>query len=42
MTRGSYCFSAATSTLAILVMPAADGIDWVWEHRIEDLMKVGI
>ena len=21
---------------------AAEGIDWVWEHRIEDLQKAGI
>jgi hypothetical protein len=21
---------------------AADGIDWVWEHRIEDLEQLGI
>ena len=21
---------------------AAEGIDWVWEHRIEDLLKLGL
>lgn len=21
---------------------AAEGIDWIWEHRIEDLAKLGI
>ncbi|MGX8697634.1 MAG: XamI family restriction endonuclease, partial [Prevotella sp.] len=21
---------------------AADGIDWIWEHRIEDIEKLGI
>jgi type II restriction enzyme len=21
---------------------AAEGIDWVWEHRIDDLLKIGI
>jgi hypothetical protein len=21
---------------------AAEGIDWVWEHRIDDLLKVGL
>ncbi len=21
---------------------AADGIDWIWEHRMEDLLQLGI
>jgi len=21
---------------------AAEGIDWVWEHRIDDLVKLGL
>ncbi|NUN98209.1 MAG: XamI family restriction endonuclease, partial [Candidatus Omnitrophica bacterium] len=21
---------------------AAEGLDWVWEHRIEDLLKLGL
>jgi len=21
---------------------AAEGIDWVWEHRVEDLMELGL
>jgi hypothetical protein len=27
---------------ALLGYEAAEGIDWVWEHRIDDLLKLGL
>ena len=36
------CFSAATSAATTLGYEAAEGIDWVWEHRIDDLVKLGL
>ena len=36
-------FSFADTSIAdILGYEAADGIDWVWEHRIEDFDQLGI
>jgi len=34
-----YC---VLSRVFLQLYEAAEGIDWVWEHRIDDLMKLGL
>ena len=41
MKLNSFCICAYFDT-GYLGYEAAEGIDWVWEHRIEDLLKAGV